>query len=418
MPSDLIVRARELDSQDPLHQFRDRFVIDDPELIYLDGNSLGRLPKVTAEVINNLVRNEWGKGLVRGWHVWYDLPQRLGAKIACLIGADEDEVIVCDSTSINLFKLTLAALFADPVRAEIVTDDANFPSDIYISASAAYLARGKVKVVQTDGVFDQATELVERTLSNRTALLSLSHTLFKSGYVHDMSRLAAAAHSAGALSLWDLSHSVGGVPVDLKAAHADLAVGCTYKYLNGGPGAPAFLFVRKDLQTRLQSPIWGWFGQRNPFGFALEYEPADGMSRFLAGTPPILSMAAAEPGIDLILEAGMDRLRAKSLRQTDFLIEEIERSLIPLGFGLLTPRDPRFRGSHVSISHPEAWRINQALIHDRNVIPDFRAPDVLRLGVTPLYTTFEELARALGHIREVVSQKTFERFDKERTMVT
>jgi len=418
MPSDLLLRARELDAKDELREFRDRFVVDEPELIYLDGNSLGRLPKLTAEIVSSLVRNEWGKGLVRGWHGWYNLPQRLGAKIARIIGADEDEVVVCDSTSVNLFKLTLSALFADPERPEIVTDDSNFPSDIYISASAAHLAQGQVSVVRTDGQLDDASEVIERALNSRTGLVSLSHTLFKSGYVHDMPRITAAAHAAGALVIWDLSHSVGGVPVDLKAANADLAVGCTYKYLNGGPGAPAFLFVRKDLQERLQSPIWGWFGQRNPFGFDLAYEPAEGMARFLAGTPPILSMAAIEPGIDLILEAGMDRLRTKSLRQTDFLIEEIDRSLVSLGCTLITPREHGIRGSHVSISHPEAWRINQALIHDWHVIPDFRAPNVLRLGVTPLYTTFEDLALALERICEVIQSRSYERYAKDRTTVT
>jgi kynureninase len=236
--------------------------------------------------------------------------------------------------------------------------------------------------------------------------------------MHDMGAMTKQAHEAGALALWDLSHSVGGVPVDLHAANADLAVGCTYKYLNGGPGAPAFLYVRRDLQAELVSPIWGWFGQKRPFDFDLDYEPADGMARFLAGTPPILSMAAVEPGIDLLLEAGMAGIREKSLRQTDLVIEAFDACLAELGFTLITPREHAKRGSHVSFAHPEAWRINQALIRERKVIPDFRAPDVLRLASTPLYTTFEELAVAIEHIRDVTASRAFERYSGVKSAVT
>lgn len=409
----------DLDAADPLVRFRQEFVIDDPATIYLDGNSLGRLPKRTVEIVNDLVRRQWGGGLVRSWAEWYDLPQRLGAKLARLIGAQPDEVLVCDSTSVNLFKLTMAALSEQREDTTVVTDDANFPSDVYVSVGAT-LSAGKTgfEVVEIERDLPNATSAIEAKLNGDVALLTLSHTLFKSGYVHDMARLTGAAHEVGALALWDLSHSVGALPVDLNGSGADLAVGCCYKYLNGGPGAPAFLYVRKELQERLRSPIWGWFGQKNPFSFDLAYEPADGVDRFLAGTPPVISMAAVEPGIDLLLEAGMDQIRAKSLAQTDFLISLFDERLAPLGFRLVTPREHARRGSHVSVAHPEAWRINQALIGEMGVVPDFRAPDVLRLGVTPLYTTFAELADAITRIETVVKERRFEKYAEARTAVT
>jgi len=416
---DFSAEARTLDAGDALAPFRDRFVIKDPELIYLDGNSLGRLPKKTIEVMRELVEEQWGGELVGGWKRWIDLPRRLGAKIAGLIGAQPDEVIVCDSTSVNLFKLTVGALHLVPDRGKIVTDDANFPSDVYISVGAAVMT-GKTAfdVVKVNESLDAATVNVESALDGETALLTLSHALFKSGYVHDMARLTGAAHEVGALALWDLSHSVGALPIDLNGCDADLAVGCCYKYLNGGPGAPAFLYVKKSLQSRLSSPIWGWFGARNAFDFSLSYEPAPDVNRYLAGTPPILSMAAAEPGIDLIHEAGLPALREKSVAQTDFLIRLIDAELTPFGFTVLTPRNSAVRGSHVAIAHPEAWRINQALIAEMKLIPDFRAPDVLRLGVTPLSTTFAELAEGVERIRTVMGELRYEKYSAERSVVT
>ena len=412
-------RAAELDACDALRRFRDEFVVDDPALIYLDGNSLGRLPKRTSQVVADLLERQWGRDLVGGWRDWYDLPQRVGAKIAQLIGAQADEVLVCDSTSVNLFKLTVAALQAQFPRTKIVTDDANFPSDVYISlGSAKLLPPTHVEMVSVEDAFDEAAERIEGALDHSTALLSLSHTLFKSGYVYDMKRLTASAHSTGALVLWDLSHSVGSLPVNLSGSGADLAVGCSYKYVNGGPGAPAFLYVRRELQERLQSPIWGWFGHGEAFDFDLDYRPARGISRFLAGTPPILSMSAVEPGLDLLLEAGIERIRAKSLRQTEFLIEMIDARLLARGFRMVTPRDPAHRGSHVSLAHPDAWRISQALIREMEVVPDFRAPDVLRLGVTPLSTTFQELEEAVDRIAIVVDERRHEAYSAARARVT
>ncbi|MBX7251060.1 MAG: kynureninase [Candidatus Promineofilum sp.] len=414
-------RAQAMDAADPLTAFRDRFVIDDTELIYLDGNSLGRLPRATAPRLAAAVADEWGGRLVRGWNEgWFDAPDRIGGKLAGLLGAAADEVILADATSVNLFKLTLAALLARPGRHTIVTDDLNFPSDLYILRSAAALA-GRPVVVRVvpsaDGIHGPA-EALAAAMDEDTALLSLSHTVFKSGYTYDMAALTALAHRAGALALWDLSHSAGAVVVDLRGADADLAVGCTYKYLNGGPGAPAFLYVRRDLHDALANPISGWLGRADPFDFALDYAPAAGIRRFLSGTPPILSLTAVEPGIDLLLEAGMARLRERSVRLSEYLIARWEERLEPLGFRLNSPRDPARRGSHVSLGHDDGLRINLALIHEARVLPDFRRPDNIRLGIAPLYNTFTELHTAVERLRAVVVEGLHRRYDAAGLAVT
>jgi len=413
--------ARALDAADPLSALRDRFVIDDPDLIYLDGNSLGRLPRATVSLLDDLVRQQWGGRLVRGWSEgWFDASSRIGGKIARLLGAGEDEVIVADSTSTTLFKLGMAALMARPGRRTILTDDLNFPSDLYILQGMARLAGDgyRVRVIPSaDGVHGPADALAA-AMDEDTALVTLSHTAFKSGYQYDMAAVTAAAHRAGALTLWDLSHSAGSVPVDLNGAAADLAVGCTYKYLNGGPGAPAFLYVRRDLQDTLANPISGWIGQHDPFDFALDYVPAAGIRRFLTGTPPLLSLAAVEPGVDLLLEAGMDRLRERSVRLSEYFIALYEARLAPLGFRLNSPREPARRGSHVSLGHDEGLRINLSLIRDVKVLPDFRRPDNIRIGIVPLYNTFAELHEAVERLVTVVDNRLYERHDTTGLKVT
>ncbi len=315
--------AQQLDSHDELARFRAEFVIDDPNLLYLDGNSLGRLPRRTPALIQDYVDTQWGQRLIRGWNEgWLDLGQRIGDKIAGLIGAQAGEVVVAESTSTNLFKLATAALKARPGRRKIVTDDLNFPSDLYIFQGIVDLlgAGHRLEVVPSPDGIHGPVEALAAAIDDDTALVSLSHTVFKSAFTYDMAAVTELAHRAGALALWDLSHSAGAVPVDLNGADADLAVGCTYKYLNGGPGAPAFLYVRSDLQVSLRNPIAGWFSQAAPFDFGLDYLPAAGLRRMLTGTPPVLSLAGIEPGIDLLLEAGMDRLRAKSVQQSEYLI--------------------------------------------------------------------------------------------------
>ncbi|MCZ7573382.1 MAG: kynureninase [Ardenticatenaceae bacterium] len=413
--------ASALDRQDELAHFRDEFLRDDPDLIYLDGNSLGRLPKRSVERLRDVVEREWGRRLIRGWSEgWFTLPQRIGAKIARLIGADADEVLVSDSTSVNLFKLILAALQARPGRTKVVTDDLNFPSDIYILQGVLRLAGPQyhLAIVRSVDGLTVTDEALASAIDESTALVALTHTAFKSGFVYDLDVVTALAHRVGAMMLWDLCHSVGAMPLALDVAGVDLAVGCTYKYLNAGPGAPAFLFVRRDLQAHLLNPVSGWFGQQNQFDFELAYRPAAGIRRFLAGTPPVLSLAAVEPGVDLLLEAGMDRLRAKSRQQTEYLIGLWEALLEPLGFELNSPRDPRRRGSHVSLGHPEALRIDRALIEEMNVIPDFRSPDNLRLGIAPIYTSFAEIHEAVMRLRRVVVEQLYEKYPKERPEVT
>lgn len=409
--------AAQLDAQDELASFRDRFVIDDPDLIYLDGNSLGRMPKATQALLKQESEQDWGKDLVRGWSKWYGLPERIGAKIAQVIGGEADEVIVSDSTTVNLYKLVSASIQLQPGRTDVVTDDLNFPSDLY-AISSAVGTNGSMNVVMSADKQSVCREEIEEALTDQTALLTLSHTSFKSGFVYDIAAITRLAHEQGIPVLWDLSHSVGAVPVGLKASGADMAVGCSYKYLNGGPGAPAFLYVRRELQDHLDSPIWGWFGQRDAFAFDLAYEPREGMKKFLVGTPPVLSLACIEPGVDMVLEAGMDRIRAKSIRQTEFLISLWESKLKPLGVTLNSPRDPNIRGSHVSFGHPEALRIDKALIEEMNVIPDFRAPDNLRFGVSPLYTTFQEIEEGVTRLEKVIGEKIYESFDSRKPEVT
>lgn len=413
--------ARELDQQDDLAHFRAEFVIDDPGLIYLDGNSLGRLPRRSRAHLHAVIDQAWGQRLIRGWgEGWFTAPQRLGAKIAQLIGAQADEVIVADSTSVNFYKLVMAALAARPERRHVLTDEFNFPSDLYL-VQGALRASGpdyRLQLARSPDGLTIPTTALTNALTPDTALVTLSHTAFKSGYVYDMAAITEAAHQAGALVIWDLSHSVGALPVELNACQVDLAVGCTYKYLNGGPGAPAFLYVRRDLQDRLLNPIWGWFGQKGQFDMKPDYTPGPGLQKFLVGTPPMLSLAAIEPAVELLLEAGLDRLRAKSIRQTEYLIALWEAWLQPLGMTLNSPRDPAIRGSHVSLGHPEGLRIDRALIEEMNVIPDFRYPDNLRLGIAPLYTSFADIYEGLRRLRQVLVEKRYEAYPVERPEVT
>ena len=414
-------RYERLDQSDELASFKERFVKHDPELIYLLGNSLGRLPKSTVERLDHLVVEEWGGDLIRGWnHGWIEMPARIGDKIGRLLGARQGEVLMADSTSVNLYKLALAALRLRPGRSKIVTDAQNFPSDLYILEGAVRSGREPrhLQIVsspdQTYGAVDELAEAIDED----TALVSLSHTIFRSAYIYDMAQLTEIAHDAGALVLWDLSHSVGSVPVDLTGAGADFAVGCTYKYLSGGPGAPAFLYVRRELQEEAGNPVPGWMGQNRPFDLDLEYQAAPGLRRFLTGTPPILSLAAVEEGVDLILEAGMERLRAKSIRQTEYLIELWEQHLQPLGFELRSPRESERRGAHVAFGHPEALRISRALKEKMHVIPDFRHPDNIRFAVGPLYTSFTDLHEAVKRTCTVITERLYEAFPKEAPMVT
>ena len=406
----LSYRASHLDAVDPLTPFRDRFVIED-EFIYLDGNSLGRLPKDTVERTRNAVESEWAHSLVMGWDSWLDSGLRVGDLLAPLIGARAGEVAVGDQTSVNLYKLASAAVTATG-RPNILTDSGNFPSDRYVLQSIAE-ARGGLLIVTGE---DPSPADLTAALDESVGLVALSHVSYRSGSMDDGAAVTDLVHDHGALMLWDLAHSVGSVPVDLTGWNADLAVGCTYKYLNAGPGAPGFLYVRSDLQTELKQPITGWYGHADQFGFAQEWEPADDIRRFLVGTPPIVSMAGVEVGVSLTVEAGMEAIRRKSVALTSMFIDALA-PLLDHGVTIVTPLEPHERGSHVTIRHEHGFQIASAL-RDRGVIPDFRAPDLARFGFTPLYTTYGETARAINILTEILSSRSYESFPASRVGVT
>ncbi len=414
--------ARALDRDDALSGFRERFFVDDPELLYVDGNSLGRLPLDTARRIEQVVREEWGERLVRGWNGgWYDAPARIGDKIGQLIGAADGQVVVSDSTSVDLFKLAASALRLRSERTKIVTDSLNFPSDLYVLQGLNRLLDDRWEIVSVGSDGDEIIpdlDSLQAAIDETTALVTLSHVVFKSGFLYDMAEITRRAHEAGALVVWDLSHSVGSVEIDLDGCDVDFAVGCTYKYLNGGPGSPAFLYVNRRLSGGATSPIWGWFGQNRPFDFSLNYSPAPGVTRFLAGTPSVLSLVAVESSVGILLEAGMGAIRRKSTALTSYFVQLSDAILSRAGFVLGSPRESEQRGGHVSLRHPEGYRINRALIEEMKVIPDFREPDNVRFGFSPLYTSFEDVWRTVDRIARVVDERRYSNYPKERPPVT
>jgi len=410
--------AESLDAADPLAGFRDRFVREDPSLIYLDGNSLGPLPRATRARIAEVVADEWGAGLVRSWHRWIELPGQVGDLLGeHLIGAAPGQVAVCDSTTVNLYKLACAALDARPGRSVVVTDDDNFPTDRYVLQGIAAQRGVELRMIGTDLDQGLAAGAVRAAVDERTALVSLSHVAYRSGALADMAAITAIAHQAGALALWDLCHSAGAVPVELDASGADLAVGCTYKYLNAGPGAPAFLYVRRELQQALRQPVWGWFGQRDQFDMGRAYQPAPGIGQFLTGTPQIIGTVAVQEGARLLAEAGIGRLRAKAVALTGYLIGLADAWLAPRGVTVASPRQAERRGAHVTLAHPEAWRISQALIRE-GVIGDYRTPDRLRLGPVPAYTRFTDVWDALDILRQIMIGQTYRNVPAARSVVT
>lgn len=400
--------ALALDAADPIAGARDRFEI--PEgIIYLDGNSLGPPTRGVFERIDEVLRSEWRADLIRSWtkHGWIDLPERVAGAIAGLIGADPDEVAVADSTSVNIFKLLGAALRLRPERHAIVSERENFGTDLYAAQGMADLLGEKAELRLVD------RSQITSALSDDVAVLMLTHVDFRSGEMHDMHGLTEAAHDARALVLWDLAHSAGAVPVDLGACGADFAVGCGYKYLNGGPGTPAFAYVARKHHDGLHTPLWGWMGHEAPFDFDVEYRPATGIGRLRVGTPPILSLAALECGVEGIADIGVDALRSKSVALTELFIALVERECTGHGFELASPRDADRRGSQVSLRHAEGYAIMQALIAD-GVVGDFRAPDLLRFGFAPAYVRYVDVWDAVATLNRIMENGSWDR-DEYRT---
>jgi kynureninase len=393
--------AQEMDRADPLARFRDEFAMEEGSQLYMDGNSFGRPPVRSAALVAQAL-DSWRRELIIAWRRWIHLPREIGDAIAqSVLQAKPGEIVVGDSTSVNLYKAAAAALAAQPGRRTIVTSDDNFPTDMYVLQSLAAQLSLELKVLPADPVEGLDPAVLKAGLDADTALVCLSHVAYRSGALLDMARLTRMAHEAGALILWDVSHSAGSVEVPLESSGADLAVGCSYKYLNGGPGAPSFVYVRQSQQARLRQPIWGWFGHREQFAMSAHFEPADGIESYLVGIPAILSTIAIEPGVALIAQAGVDRLQAKGQAMTAMLVALGDEWLAPHGFALASPRDPGRRGSHVTLRHPKARDIVRSLIAN-GVVPDFRPPDLIRLAPAPMYTRYVDVWDAMDRLRQLV----------------
>jgi kynureninase len=393
--------ASQLDAADPLARFRSRFVAADEPAVaaYLDGNSLGRPLAVTGERLAAFVAGPWGRRLIRSWdEAWMDEPVTVGDRLAeVVLGAASGQVIVADSTTVLLYKLIRAAVGARPGRDEIIVDRGNFPTDRFVVDGIAAECGLSVRYLSAPHDAGVRPADVAAAVSERTALVVLSHVAYRSGFLADMAAITRAAHGAGALILWDLCHSAGALPVELDACGADLAAGCTYKYLNGGPGSPAFGYVAARLQEELSQPVWGWMGAAEPFAMAADYRPAKGIRKFISGTPPVLAMQPLKDMLELIAEAGLAAVRRKSVALTEHAIALADELLAPLGAVLASPRDAAERGSHVTVDHPRFAEVTAAL-WARGVIPDFRPPDGIRIGLSPLSTSFAELERGVGAI--------------------
>lgn len=399
------------DTADVLASKKQAFQIPDG-VIYLDGNSLGVLPKHVPARIAQVINEEWGNSLIRAWntHSWIDLPARTGDRIGKLIGAPAGTVVACDSTSVNVFKVLSAALALRPERKVILSDNGNFPTDLYVASGLKQLLdKGhELKVVDPEAVKDAIGEDV--------AVVMLTQVDYRTGRVHDMADITRAAHDAGALAMWDLAHSAGAIPVDLHGAGADFAVGCGYKYLNGGPGAPAFLYVAPEHQDKVTSPLTGWMGHEAPFAFDLDYRPVSGISRMTVGTPAILALSSLHAALDVFEDVDMADIRRKSVSLSELFIAEVEAKCPQLE--LASPRDPNARGSQVSFRFKEGYAVMQALI-DRGVIGDFRAPDVMRFGFTPLYLSHQDIVDAVEILKDILDTESWNRPEfKTRAKVT
>ncbi len=420
MSHDGVTDAARLDDTDPLRHWRDEFVITDPELCYLDGNSLGRLPKRTVDLVHRYLVEEWGSELVTGWSHWIDEAQRVGDLLGkAALGAAAGQVLAVDTTSVNFYQLCDAAIQANPTRRVVISDAANFPTDRYILEGLCARHNKQLVLIDDEAGEEYVTsEMLAPVLNTDTALVTLSVVQYRSGALHDVARLTRQAHEVGALVVWDASHAVGVVDLQFDRDEVDLAVGCTYKYGNSGPGSPAWLYVNKRLQDSLRVPIQGWFAQRDQFAMGHGFERAEGMRGFQIASPSIVGMRCIEAAFSMIADAGLPAIAAKAALGTDLMVKLHDAWLAPLGFSLVTPRDPSRRGGHVTLRHPDAKRIATAMREMVKVIPDFREPSSIRLAMSPLATSFTEVYRGMQRIRALVASGDYRRVRDTTSRVT
>ena len=411
-----LLTAKKLDKEDILADFKNYFENNSNE-IYLDGNSLGKLPKKTLKILQETIQDQWGKRLIRSWNdKWLDLPLRLAKKYGALLNIKKEEVIIGESTSVRLYQILHALINSKKYTNQLSSDNLNFPTDLYVLEGLVNeFNLGRVNLINYKQEIIADLNLLKKNIQNHQGIYCLSLVTFKSSFLYPMRDLNLWAEENNSIIVWDLSHAIGSIEIDLKETQTKIALGCSYKFMNGGPGSPAFLFIQKKLQDFLHNPIKGWFGHQNPFNFAPNYHPDSGINRFASGTTQILSMQAMEPGIDITLEAGIKNLRKKSIGLSEFFLSGIKEELIPLGFKIQSPSNSDLRGSHLTISHPASWQICQALIQGElnslKVIPDHRPPDLLRFGITPLYTSYENIFRVLIRIKEIVKTESYKKFE-------
>jgi len=415
--------SQNLDSNDNLAHFRKEFVHQDNE-IYLDGNSLGKLPRETENKIHELIKQQWGNRLIRSWNEnWLDLPKKIAEKYSNLLNAKKDEVIIGESTSIRLYQIIHSLLSADIYPKQLGTDTLNFPTDNYILEGLnKKFSLKKVNLIKYGQEIFADLDLLKDQIKRNPGIYCLSLVTYKSSFLYPMKNLNIWAEKFKSIIVWDLSHAIGAIDIDLKSSGAKICIGCSYKYMNGGPGAPAFMFIKNELQKKLFNPIQGWFGHKKPFDFDLNYIPDEGINRFSVGTPPILSLFAMETGIDITLKAGIKSIRKKSVLQTEFFIKLLEKKLIPLGYNLESPHEKSNRGAHITISHKFSWQIYQALIQGINngvkIIPDFRPPNFIRFGISPLYNRFEDLYIVVKRLKSIITRKEYLNFWSNKINVT
>ena len=412
-----------LDKEDPLNQFRNHFFHQKNE-IYLDGNSLGKMPKNVNSQIEKTLNNEWGKQLIRSWNKnWLALPERISNKYGKLLNSSTGEIIFGESTTVRLYQILFGLIKSGNYPNHLITDDLNFPTDLYvIQGLSKQFSNITITTINYGQEIQADIGRLKEVIQKTPGIVCLSLVTYKSAFYYPMKALNQFAAQHGSIIIWDLSHAVGAVPIDFKKSNTRVALGCTYKYMNGGPGSPAFLYVEKNLHVLLENPIQGWFGHQSPFNFNPEYKAADGLRRFNNGTPPVLSMQAVEAGVDLMLDAGIKNIRNKSVKQSEILIGAINDKLTSFGFSLQSPENKNQRGSHIAISHPHAWQICQVLISGGvktpKIIPDFRPPHFIRFGITPLYTRFEDLWWVVKRLQSIVESKSYLNYDKESSQVT